>query len=584
MHESPAANSSAIRSFQNHTREYIPSIKMAVTSLLNTLKSAYQLRQSVSAQSQSYLQRLSSAQERLVSIGPQLAETDDLFGHSQESYDLLREVETLAEGYGEGLLEGFRRGLWKIRRTKRLERVKEEISTLRQQERRARKAWGDVSASGGVIWGFVTDLSDDDDDVPSPISNGVGDTDSDSVSRKDVEMYISTLSKTPLFEKVAMQLKEHLSILVMSIQTSPQIDVATSPLRLDSSDDMLSIKTREGPAVYEQLLRDKTKAEERARNFESRVKNLEEMLHRQFRTPPRNFSPIPLGSGPSSPRNNIDGFDEPLLGRSVIRGGSPDIAALQKRIQDLEREKADIMDRFTETAGTKSDLMANLEEQTKLFQAEREDLVRKTNELERDVERCETEINRFEELVPKMESEMDTLRKGRQNLLREMNLLQTESGAKIKELEEAKTAAEDKMMALEREGETAAAEQERINGELRKASTAAENASLELEKIRRLSDEHKVEHDRLEKLEDDLRVAKQKTANVESEKAAAQAQHADAVNALRNELSALRERIADALGLDKRRWETESLLHAIGKKLASKDQRVSEVFPQLHLY
>lgn len=515
----------------------------------------------------------------MVSIGPQLAEVDELFGHSQENYDLLHDVETLAEGYGEGLLEGFRRGLWKIRRTKRLERVKEEISILRQQERRARKAWGDVSASGGVIWGFVTDLSDDDDEVPSPISNGVGDTDGDSVSRKDIEMYISTLSKTPLFEKIAMTMKEHLSILVMSVQTSPQIDVATSPLRLESSDDMLSLKTREGPAVYEQLLRDKTRAEERARNFESRVKNLEEMLHRQFRTPPRNFSPVPVGSGPSSPRNQLDGFDEPLLGRSLIRTGSPEVVVLTKRIQELEREKADLMDRFNETAGTKSDLMANLEEQTKFFQAEREDLVRKTNELEREVERCETEINRFEELVPKMESEMDALRKGRQNLLREMNLLQTESGAKIKELEEAKTAAEDKMAALEKEGETAAAEQERISGELKKASTAAENATLELEKIRRLSDEHKVEHDKLEQLEEDLRVAKQKSANIESEKAAAAAEHADAVGALRNELSTLRERVADALGLDKRRWETESLLHAIGQKLAARDQRVSEVLP-----
>jgi predicted nucleic acid-binding Zn-ribbon protein len=419
-------------------------------------------------------------------------------------------------------------------------------------ERRARKAWGDVSASGGVIWGFVNDLSDDEDDVQSPISNGVGDTDGDSVTRKDIEMYISTLFKTPLFEKVAMSLKEHLSILVMSVQSSPPIDVATSPLRLESSDDMLSLKTREGPAIYEQLLRDKTRAEEKARNFESRVKNLEEMLHRQFRTPPRNFSPIPLGSGPSSPRNNIDGFDEPLLGRSLIRTGSPDFAALQKRIQDLEREKADLLDRFTETAGTKSDLMANLEEQTRLFQGEREDLVRKTNELEREVERCETEINRFEELVPKMESEMDTLRKGRQNLLREMNLLQTESGAKIKELEDARTAAEDKMVALEREGETAAVEQERISGELSKVSSAAENATLELEKIRRLSDEHKVEHDKLEQLEEDFRVAKQRTVTVESEKAAAVAEHTDIMVALRNELSTLRERIADALGLDKR--------------------------------
>jgi autophagy-related protein 11 len=541
------AISASLRSFQNHSREYVPNIQEAATSLLRDLESAYHRRSTVSQQSQTYLQRLSSAQERMVSIGPRLAEADDFFTSSQRMYKLLQEVENLANRYGEGLLEGFRRGLWKIRRTRRLEKTRQEIALLRAHERRARKAWGDVSTDG-VVWGFVEELSEDED--ASPSING---EEHDSpVRRKDIEKYIFSISKSPLFEAAAQSLKEHLAILVSSIQ-SPT-DVATSPLRLDSSDaEIPPLKTREGSEIYEQLLQDKTRAEERARNFESRVKNLEEMLHRQFRTPPRIFSPIPS----TTPRPD----DEPLLGRSI----HPEVGVLQKRIQDMEREKMDLIGRMTDLEGTKNDLMANLEEQTKLFQAEREDLVRKTHGLERELERRETEITQHEE-------EVDTLRKGRQTLLREMNLLQTESGAKIKELEDAKNVAEDRVAALQRDGENAAAEKERIAGEWRKASSAADDAKVELEKFRRLRDVHQAEHDMLEHLEEELRQARETIADIENEKTTALQDHSTAVAAIRNELSTLRNEIVDILGLEKRRWETDSLIHAISQKLAIKDQ------------
>lgn len=588
MHESPAAMSSAIRSFQNHNREYIPNIQATASSLLESLRAVYELRLKISTQSQSYLQRLSSAQERMVSIGPQLQEVDDLFGNSQDSYDLLKEVETLTEGYGEGLQEGFRRGLWKTRRAKRLDRVKEEIASLRSQERQARKAWGEVSANGGVVWSFIDNLSDEED-PPTPTSNGLRDTDSESsVTRKDMETFILEISKSPLFESIALSLKEHLQILIASIQT-PQIDVATSPLRLTTSDE-ISLKTREGSEIYEQLLRDKTRAEDRARNFESRVKNLEEMLHRQFRTPPRNFSPIPgmgTGSGPGSPRSQMDGFDGAvgmgmMLGGSILRTTSPDVGVLQKRIMELEREKAGMIEQLTDAEGTKRDLMANLEEQSKLFQAEREDLLREKHDLERDAERFEAEINRFEEMVPKMESEMDALRKGKQTLLREMNLLQTESGAKIKELEDAKATSEDKLLALQRDGEKTAAEQERITGEWRKASSAAENAQEELEKVRRLSDEHKVDHKKMQQLEEAVRIAEEELERAKAERETASQEQLSLLNSAREEIVGLRERIADILGLEKRKWETDSLIHAIGQKLAAKDQRVTEVPSSLY--
>jgi hypothetical protein len=505
MHESPAAISSSIRSFQNHTREYIPNITAAASSLIDVFKSTHKLRQEVAIQSQTYLQRLSSAQEHMVSIGPQLTEADELFGQSQEGYDLLHEVENLAENYGEGLLEGFRRGLWKIRCANRLEKAREDIALLRVQEIHARKTWDD----NGSVWTFVDDISDDE----SPIPNGIDSP----VNRKHIETYISAISKSPLFENIAMSLKDHLSVLISTPQDA-------APLQL-TTEDLPSVKTREGSQVYEDLLREKTRAEERARNFESRVKNLEELLHRQFRSPPRIFSPLP--SHPTSPQ--IDDLE-----RSVA-----DINVLQNRVNELENEKREMIDRFTETEGTKSDLMANLEEQTKLFQAEREDMVRKTHELEREVERCESEIN---QLVPKMEGEMDTLRKGRQNLLREMNLLQTETGAKIKELEDAKTAA----VVAERE---AAAETLRITGELRRVTEDATERSRQIESN-----------------------AKEMVATVEAEKVAAAQEHSDEVTAIQEEFSTFCNRLAETFAVEN---SPESLLHA-AKQLAA-NQRVTEV-------
>ena len=105
-------------------------------------------------------------------------------------------------------MEGFRRGLWKIQRAKRLEKTRQEIALLRTHERRARKAWGDVS-SDGVVWGFVEELSEDED--PSPSING--EEPESPVRRKDIEKYISSISKSPLFEAAAQSLKEHLAIL-----------------------------------------------------------------------------------------------------------------------------------------------------------------------------------------------------------------------------------------------------------------------------------------------------------------------------------------------------------------------------------
>ena len=510
----------------------------------------------------------------MVSIGPRLAEADDFFAQSQYSYDLLQSLPDLAKRYGEGLLEGFRRGLWKVRRARQLEKARQEVALLRAQERRARKAWGDVTSDGGVIWGFVNELSSDED--ANSATNG--DSEGSPVNRKDIEKYISAISKGALFESTTQSLKEHLQVLLSS--TGSQ-DAATSPIRRDSSDGELPpVRTREGSGIYEQLLQDKQRAEERARNFESRVKNLEEMLHRQFRTPPRNFSPIPVtNSSGVSPQLRGTEFDEPaLLGRSMIRTASG-TEPLQKRIAELEREREELMERLNDTEGTKNDLMANLEEQTKLFQAEREDLVREKNDLERQIERHETEINRYEELVPKMESEVDTLRTGRQNLLREMNLLQTESGAKIKELEEAKVAVEERVRSLERDGENAAAEQERITGEWRKASTAAEDAHIQIDKFRRLSDENKVKHDRLQELQEEVRTATAKIVDLEQQQKTMEEQNTIAVKVLHDELSTLRDRVADILGLEKRRWETDSLLHAVAQKLASKDQKINEVPP-----
>jgi len=517
------------------------------------------------------------AQEKMVSIGPQLEEADTMLNASAQDFAALQGIEGLARGYGEALLEGYRRGLWKLRRAKRIERTKQEIALLRAHERRARKAWADsITEETGIQWTLSMDLSDDDNsDSPTTSVNGdsTSDTDPGAVSRKEIEKYISTVSKSPLFHPTSENLKEHLSILLASLQ-SAQIEVGTSPLQT-SEHDLLSLKTREGSGIYEQLLQDKARAEEKARNFESRVKNLEEMLHRQFRTPPRNFSPIPLlhSNASTSPQPRGEGtFEEPMLGRS-IHALPLDI---QKRIAELEAERDMLAGRLGEVEGTKNDLMANLNEQTKLFQIEREDLRRKNAELERELERRDTDVER----VVEMEEELESLRKGRQTLLREMNLLQMETGAKIRELEEAKSGVEDRVVTLEENERAAAAETERVTGELRKASVAVDDAVIELENVRRLNDEHKAEREKLEGVVEELLEAKGIIGRFEAERAMIQESHLAQLNEVRDEVAALRDCVVATLGLEKRRWETGTLIHAIRQKAASKDQQANEVTPQ----
>jgi len=152
-----------------------------------------------------------------------------------------------------------------------------------------------------------------------------------------------------------------------------------------------------------------------------------------------------------------------------------------------------------------------------------------------------------------------------------------ETGAKIRELEEAKGQAEMRVAALEANERTVVAETERITGELRKASIAADDAVVELEKVRRMSDEHKAEREKLEAVVDELQVAKSIIAAFEAEQTTIQQANSAALSAVREELGSLRDCIVSTLALEKRRWETESLIHAIRQKAASKDQHATEV-------
>jgi len=87
----------------------------------------------------------------------------------------------------------------------------------------------------------------------------------------------------------------------------------------------------------------------------------------------------------------------------------------------------------------------------------------------------------------------------------------------------------------------------------------------------------------MQELEKAIKEAKDDLARARAERETASREQLSVLNALREEIDGLRERIADIIGLEKRKWETDSLIHAVRQKLAASDQRLTEVFYSMTL-
>jgi autophagy-related protein 11 len=237
---------------------------------------------------------------------------------------------------------------------------------------------------------------------------------------------------------------------------------------------------------------DKTKLESKVKTAESRVRRLEDLLHRQSQAtrpgslfqPPSNSTRERNDSGSSiksyiadDRRRSSDGGD-PLLRKitqleNELREEKQRSAQIQKELADRTTQHDDIKDQMQEVNSTKRDLMENMEALKKEFVDERKSFEDEIKLLKARLEDTEEEIENFGESRENEKANYD----------QRVQLLEAELEHHSKERQDAMLKAQGQVDFLRNETRIQREQNEELDRDLQTTREEARNASKRLQEL-----------------------------------------------------------------------------------------------------
>ncbi|KAJ5827126.1 hypothetical protein N7447_003889 [Penicillium robsamsonii] len=390
----------------SHTQDLLPSLAETSVELQVALEQAVQRRGAVEKAAIEHMRRISSLESRLADAHARMVNLDV----GSNAFEVIYSVFQMPMVYGSILIESVRRREWSDKIKTDSLTLAEEMAVLRDEEQRRRKKWlknmGDfMTVTDSTPPGIEVNLQGQDDEWPE-------------VARKEIEYYIDDLktthSLTNLAEELTQQLKE------LDAPTRQQRRRAKA-FKQGSVFDLSRSSILRADDSVRSLQEEKTKLEEKLKGSDSRVRKLEDLLHRQShlsRPSSGNFGPDFPGS-PSSPHPDALSRRSSVSSRRVSATQSAEDKALIQRIVTLEAELAaerDAVqrlhkeahaerqthsDKFQEAQSTKKDLIGNLEARQREFEDERRYL--------------DSELKKFRLRTEEMEEELDRLMDSREH-------------------------------------------------------------------------------------------------------------------------------------------------------------------------
>jgi autophagy-related protein 11 len=383
----------------NHTQDLLPSLAEFGAELQAGLEQAVQRRGTAERTAIEHMRTISSLESRLADAHGRLVNLDV----DSNAFDVIYSVFQMPMVYGSILIESVRRREWSEKIKTDSLTLAEEMAILRDEEQRRRKKWlknmGDfMTVTDSTTPGIEVNLQGQDDQWPE-------------VARKEIEYYIDDLKTTHsmanLAEELSQQLKE------LDSPTRQQRRRAKA-FKQGSVFDLSRSSILRADDSVRSLQEEKTKLEEKLKGSDSRVRKLEDLLHRQSqmsRPSSGNFGPDFPGS-PASPHPDALSRRSSVSSRRVSATQSSEDKALIQRIVILEAELARLhnethaerqtnSDKFQEAQSTKKDLIGNLEARQREFEDERRYM--------------DAELKKFRLRTEEMEEELDRLMDSREN-------------------------------------------------------------------------------------------------------------------------------------------------------------------------
>lgn len=431
-----------------HTQELLPTLQTIATETRQAVSSVYVDRKSSLEKCLKTLRDISTIESGLGELQSQITALD-VEPRGNDGLEAMNRIFQLPVAYGLTLIEAIRRSEWSKQVRSELDTLHEDLSQQKDDEQRRRKKW--VKAMSD----FLQDVIDSGDQAIK-VEILIPDTDWPTAVRDEIFAYIDDLGALGIDDAIR-QVTQMLRELDTAAKTRKRIPTGFKNGSVHEMEQSF-MSTANGGNV--RSLRDeKLRLEDKLRASDSRVRKLEDLLHRssQMNRPPsgtfgatqdiERYTPSPANlsttrpndillsrrSSMSSRRLSNQTEEEKVLVKRIV-SLEAEVMRLQREAHAERRTSTESRDKMQEAESVKQDLMANFEAQRQEFDDERQILEDETHKLKIRLEEAEDELDRVigsrdhvrlasEETIGTLQAEVDRVRQasdtGRQDAVRQ---------------------------------------------------------------------------------------------------------------------------------------------------------------------
>lgn len=479
----------------NHTERLLPSIRNRAIEMDGMLRSATLARNKLAAEVAQFLRSITEVTALSTTVKGQITSVneEDDFG----SFDYLRLIHQVPWMYASFVAEAIRRREW-------FEKVKQDSSTLanemaifQEEELKRRRRWHKEIAGA-----YGPDTPGTDSNVPGLEVNLLGEDDQwPAATRKDLDEVYELLQK----EGADPELIGDIGKLIKELnnptkQQSKRLKAFKNGSVHEAALGRSGLLIRGDDDLLRSLQDEKSKLENKLKTAESRVRRLEDLLHRQSqasRPSLGNLFQLPGQQG-SDRNDSFPSLRSPRTSEDYRRSSEGEHALLQ-RIQQLEtevgaeRERSlafekdlnsrttqhnDVKSQMEEANNTKKDLLENLEALKREFTEERKGLEDEIKRLQARLEDTEDEIEHFGESRENEKATYDerlrALEMENQRLLREKRDEALKAEGQVEFLRKESRLQRERVESLERQLQAAQEEASRLVKGLTEAEETGE--------------------------------------------------------------------------------------------------------------
>lgn len=421
----PKTISQVSRTALLHTRNFLPSMVQIHSEIGQLWHDSAQRKAQAMESAVRHLQKISVLESSVAKIHARLGSLDTEVENA-EPFDLLNFLIRLPSLYGALLVECVRRREWNEKMTMDSSSLVEELATFTEEEMRRRRRW--IKDMGGAVdFGSIDDMA-----LGVEVNVQADKQKWPKITRDDITKFLKNLKATGVFDEAHGELKESAKALDLPTKQQARRAKAFKNGSIhDAAFGKTSLLLRGDDDLLQSIKNEKSKLEDRLKSSESRVRKLEDLLHRQSQiSRPSSSGPFGMNAGPSFERqattplvNYTSSLSRPqeipsrtssisskknVTTEAEERSMTQRITALEAELSAEKARSATLQtnamakettedewkSRAQEAVSTKDDLLENMEAQQREFDDERRLLEDENAKLKAKLEEVEDELDR----------------------------------------------------------------------------------------------------------------------------------------------------------------------------------------------